>query len=275
MSNDDKKNAWGAFAPTGAGRVLLLLKQLGLARGSAKKHLGRLWARMGLGTPVDIRYSGLKFRVHPFDNTVENKMLFGSKLRDEQELKILRASVADGGVFLDIGANIGYYALMAARFGAGRVLAFEPNPKVYSRLCFNIAANGLENRVKPLQIALGAETATMTMIVTERDMGGSRIAHDSDDSGSAISVQMAPLKNVLQDGQIDRIDALKIDVEGMEDAVLFPFFETSDQSVWPRVVIIEHTSQQQWKRDILSWLMDSGYREIERNRSNAMLQLNR
>jgi len=275
MSNDDKKNAWGAFAPAGAGRVLLLLKQLGLARGSAKKYLGRLWSRMGLGTPVDIRYFGLKFRVHPFDNTVENKMLFGSKLRDEQELKILRGSVADGGVFLDIGANIGYYALMAASFGASRVLAFEPNPKVYSRLCFNIAANGLENRVKPLQIALGAETATKTMIVTDRDMGGSRIANDSDDSGSAISVQMAPLKNVLQDEQIDRVDALKIDVEGMEDAVLFPFFEASDKRVWPRIVIIEHTSQRQWKRDILSWLIDSGYREIERNRSNAMLQLNR
>jgi FkbM family methyltransferase len=275
MNNDDTKKPWGAFAPAGAARVLLLLKQLGLARGSAKKHLGRLWSRMGLGTPVDIRYAGLKFRVHPFDNTVENKMLFGSKLRDEQELNNLRGAVAGGGVFLDIGANIGYYALMAARFGAGRVLAFEPNPKVYARLCFNIAANGLENRVKPLQIALGAETATMTMIVTDRDMGGSRISTDGDDSGNAISVQMAPLGNVLQDERIDRVDALKIDVEGMEDAVLFPFFEASDRRVWPRVIIIEHTSQHQWKRDILSWLIGSGYREIERNRSNAMLQLNR
>ncbi|MDO9466177.1 MAG: FkbM family methyltransferase [Thiobacillus sp.] len=274
MNNDDTTKPWGAFAPAGAARVLLLLKQWGLARGSAKKHLGRLWSRMGLGTPVDIRYAGLKFRVHPFDNTVENKMLFGSKLRDEQELSQLRSAVAGGGVFLDIGANIGYYALMAAHFGAGRVLAFEPNPRVYTRLRFNIAANALENRVKPLQMALGAETATMTLIVTEHDMGGSRIGNDGGEAGSAISVEMAPLRQVLQDEQIDRIDALKIDVEGMEDAVLFPFFETSPRPMWPRLLIIEHTSQQSWKRDILSWMLDSGYREIERNRSNAMLELN-
>lgn len=273
MSNDDRRNAWGAFAPAGAGRVLLLLKQLGLARGSAKKHLGKLWSRMGLRTPVDIRYSGLKFRVHPFDNTVEYKMLFGSKLRDEQELRILRESVAGGGVFLDIGANIGYYALMAASFGASRVLAFEPNPKVYSRLGFNIGANGLESRVRALPIALGAETGTTTMIVSDRDMGGSHIAHDGGEQGTAITVQMAPLRSVLVEERIDRVDALKIDVEGMEDAVLFPFFETSDKRMWPRIVIIEHTSRRQWKRDILSWLLDAGYREIERNRSNAMLRL--
>ena len=134
MSNDDDKHAWGKFTPVGAGSALLLIQQLGFARGSVKKHLGSLWSRMGLKTPVDIRYSGLKFRVHPFDNTVEYKMLFGSKLRDGQELKALRESVASGGVFLDIGANIGYYALMAASFGARRVIAFEPNPKVFSRL---------------------------------------------------------------------------------------------------------------------------------------------
>lgn len=273
MSDDDINNGWGAYAPGAAGRFLLLLKQLGLARGAAKKHLARLWSQLGLVTPVDIIYSALKFRVHPFDNVVENKMLFGSKLRDEQELKILRGAVADGGVFLDIGANIGYYSLMAASFGASRVLAFEPNPKVFSRLCFNISANSLEERVKPLQIALGAETTTMTMIVTDHDMGGSRIANDSDDSSNGISVQMAPLKKVLQDEEIHRIDALKIDVEGMEDSVLFPFFEASDRRLWPHVIIIEYTSQHQWKRDILSWLIDSGYQEIERNRSNAMLKL--
>lgn len=273
MKNVDTTQPWGALAPHGAARVLLLLKQWGLARGSVKKYFGRLWLRMGLGMPVDIRYAGLKFRLHPFDNTVENKMLFGSRLRDEQELNLLRRAVAGGGMFLDIGANIGYYALMAAHFGAGRVLAFEPNPRVCARLRFNIAANALDNRVKPLQMALGAQTATMTMIVTERDMGGSRIGNDDGEAGSAISVEMVPLSKVLQDELIDRVDALKIDVEGMEDAVLFPFFETSPRSLWPRLLIIEHTSRQSWKRDILSWMLDSGYREIERNRSNAMLEL--
>ena len=274
MSNDDNERAWGKLAPSGMGRVLLLLKEWGLARGVIKQNLRNLWMYMGLETPVDIRYAGLKFRLHPFDNTVEYKMLFGSKPRDEQELKMLREAVADAGVFLDIGANIGYYALMAANFGASRVLAFDPNPKVYSRMCFNIQANGLENRVKAMQVALGAEDATTTMIVTDGDMGGSHLAHEDGESGTAISVRMMPLLQVLLEEGIKRVDALKIDVEGMEVFVLFPIFENSERSSWPSLVIIEHTSQKQWKRDILAWMLESGYREIERNRSNAMLRLN-
>lgn len=273
MMRDRHDMGWGEYAPTGMGRVLLFVRQLGFARGSAKKHLGKLWAQLALRTPVDIRYSGLKFRLHPFDNAVESKMLFGSKLRDQQELSQLRGSVHGGGVFLDIGANIGYYALMAASFGASRVLAFEPNPKVYARLCFNIAANGLDHRVRALPIALGAEPATMTMIVSDGDMGGSHIAQGEDKSGTAISVQMAPLKQVLEEAGIERVDALKIDVEGMEDSVLLPFFESCDKRLWPRMIIIEHTSRQQWKRDVFAWLVNAGYRETERNRSNAMFQL--
>lgn len=85
---------------------------------------------------------------------------------------------------------------------------------------------------------------------------------------------MRPLADVLAEGGIAHVDAMKIDVEGMEDAVLFPFYEKSPRGLWPRLVIIEHTSQKQWKRDILAWMLESGYREIERNRSNAMLSLN-
>lgn len=269
----DNATVWGRFAPTGLARALLLIQQCGFARGSVKKHLGKLWQRMGLPIPVDIRYAGLKFRLHPFDNTVEYKMLFGSRPRDEQEMKALRSAVADGGVFLDIGANIGYYALMAAHFGASRVLAFEPNPLVSSRLDFNIAANGLERQVQAMKIALGAQTATMTMRVSERDMGGSHIAQEGEVSGVAIAVQVEPLESVLREARIERIDALKIDVEGMEDRVLMPFFETSDKRQWPRIVIIEHTSQSQWQSDILAWMTQAGYRETGRNRSNAILEL--
>lgn len=269
----DDATVWGYFAPKGLARALLLVQQCGFARGSVKKHLGKLWQRMSLPTPVDMRYAGLKFRLHPFDNTVEYKMLFGSKPRDEQEMKTLRSAVANGGVFLDIGANIGYYALMAAHFGASRVLAFEPNPLVSSRLGFNIAANGLEHQVQAMNIALGVQTSMMTMLVSDRDMGGSSIAQDGEVSGNAITVQVEPLDNVLRQEGIERINALKIDVEGMEDRVLMPFFETRDKRLWPLVVIIEHTSKSQWKSDVLAWMLQAGYRETGRNRSNAMLEL--
>lgn len=273
MQTANKLGLWGAFSPSGIGKLLLQARKLGFARGPIKKLLGKAWLILGLKSPVDINYAGVKFRIFPWDNTVEFKMLFGSKQRDLPELKKLQEFVEKGGIFLDIGANIGYYSLMAAKFGASHILAFEPNPKVFSRLRFNIEANDLQHCVKALPIALGEHVETTTMYVSERDMGGSHIGDHGDSSGTPISVQMKPLLSVLQDEQINRVDALKIDVEGMEDLVLFPFFETSPKVLWPRLVIMEFTSQQFWTRDILSWLLSSGYREIERNRSNVMLSL--
>lgn len=273
MNKTDTVDNWGTCAPKGMGKLLVLARKLGLVRGSSKKTIARLWQRLNLPVPVDIRYAGLKFRIHPWDNVVENKMLFGSKQRDQAEIRHLREFSGRGGVFLDIGANIGYYSLMAAHQGAQKVLAFEPNPLVFSRLRFNIEANGLGGRILALPLALGDRVATLAMAVSDQDMGGSHIGELGDASGTSIDVQVRPLKDVLAEEGIVQVDAMKIDVEGMEDAVLFPFFETSARRNWPRLVIIEHTSQKQWKRDILAWMLESGYREIERNRSNAMLQL--
>ncbi len=275
MKQADRLGPWGALAPRGVGNLLWQARKLGLAHGPVKKVIAGLWSGLGLPAPVDILYAGLKFRVHPWDNVVESKMLFGSKLRDWAEIRQLGEFAGNGGVFLDIGANMGYYSLMAAHLGAEKIMAFEPNPTMYDRLQFNIEANDLENRITALPIALGDRVATMTMLVSDHDMGGSHIGEHGDGSGTPIDVQMKPLADVLAEEGVAHVDAIKIDVEGMEDAVLFPFFEKSPRELWPRLVIIEHTSQKQWKRDILAWMLESGYREIERNRSNAMLSLNK
>lgn len=264
--------AWGAFVPRGFGRVLLAFKSLGLSRGAVKKRLAQWWSRLGLPVPVDIRYGGLKFRIHPYDNAVENKLLFGSAQRDARELARVRDALAKGGAFLDIGANIGYYALSAARDGADVVLAFEPNPIVCERLRFNVDANGFTETIRVLPVALGDRTASMTLTMTGRDMGGGRIAAGGTRGDRSVEVQVRPLFEVLAEAGVTRIAAMKIDVEGMEDAVLFPFFEAGLRESWPRLIVIEHTSQDSWRRNILNWLKESGYREIERNRSNAMLE---
>jgi FkbM family methyltransferase len=264
---------WGTFAPRGTQNLLLLIRRLGLARGRAKKLVKRAWLAQHAQTPVDIIYRGMKFRLHPWDNVNESKILFGSKLRDQPELDKVREFVGNGGVFLDIGANIGYYSLMAASYGAGRILAIEPNPIVRSRLNFNISANKLNERVLSLPVALGDKSATTTLFVADGDMGASKIG-DLASAGTPIQVEMKPLALVLAEGKINHVDAMKIDVEGMEDAVLFPFYENSPRSLWPRLVIIEHTSQQHWKKDILGWMKQSGYQVIKQTRSNAVLRLN-
>ena len=54
------------------------------------------------------------------------------------------------------------------------------------------------------------------------------------------------LQRILDDAGVDHVDALKIDVEGFEDRVLTGFFKDAPQSLWPRAVVIEHLSRNEW-----------------------------
>lgn len=270
--NESKIEPWGTYAPAGVGKLLLLGSRLGLGRGPVKKVINRRWLKRYPRVPVDIAYHGVKFRLHPWDNTIESKMLFSSKQRERQELNTMKKFVAAGGVFIDIGANIGYYSLMAANFGASRILSIDPNPVTYSRLMFNISANGFDDRISALPVALGNRSDKATLLIAaEGDMGGSRIG-DLEASERSAEVVMRPLFSVLNDEKIDHIDALKIDVEGMEDLILSPFYKDAPTSMWPKLVIMEHTSQQQWKNNIMSWMLEANYKLIGKTRSNAMLQ---
>jgi len=273
INQTDNTGRWGSHAPHGLDHLLLLAKEVGLAHGPLKKVLARIWMARHPDTPVDITYQGARFRLQPWDNVTDAKMLFGSRDRDRIELEALRECVAGGGIFVDVGANIGFYSLMAAVNGAGRIIAIEPNPPAYARLEFNIAANGFEDRLVALPLALGDHSGQATLFVPEHgDIGGSRIS-DREIDGRQVQVRLEPLAAVLAEQGITRINAMKIDVEGMEDSVLFPFFETSARELWPKLVIIEHTSGGDWDRDILSWMLGNGYSTIGQTGSNTMLVL--
>lgn len=132
------------------------------------------------------------------------------------ELSDLIEALPEDAMFLDVGANLGLYSLLAGqRLTGGTVFAFEPNPVVFADLVSNVRANGLTN-VVPLNAALGAETGLMTMKI-ERGHTGS--AH-FDDSGD---VQVA----VLSPGGLaglwrgaNRPVFAKVDVEGYECVVV-------------------------------------------------------
>lgn len=269
----DSHTQWGAYTPHGRDRLLFLVKAAGLAHGRIKNFIADSWLARHPDQPVDILHQQMKYRLYPQDNVTDRKLLFGSRYRDRDELEGLRQAVTGGGTLVDIGANIGHYTLMAAAFGAGRIVAIEPNPDALERLGFNVDANGLQHCVDVVQSALGESEGEATLYVpVDGDMGGGRLS-DRNIAGRQVKVKIRPLASVLQELGIGHVDALKIDVEGMEDRVLLPFFENAPASLWPRFIIIEHTSAPEWQRDVLAWLLAHGYRETARTRSNAMLAL--
>jgi hypothetical protein len=79
------------------------------------------------------------------------------------------------------------------------------------------------------------------------------------------------LQRILDDSGVTHVDALKIDVEGYEDRVLTGFFRSTPPSLWPRAIVIEHLSRNEWLEDCIADMLARGYAETARTRSNTLL----
>src|SRR5882724_6678402 len=131
-----------AFAPTGAQAAVISLAQRSrLKRGAFRPMLSRLVNLLRAG-PIDVQYQGASFRFYHQASATERGALFNPEY-DLEELDFLRAHSPIGGVFIDVGANVGTYAMVLARHvgGNGKVIAIEPHPVTHARLAFNRAAS--------------------------------------------------------------------------------------------------------------------------------------
>jgi len=263
---------FGTFKPVGLSRLILTLTKLGFGRGRLKLLFAQIWNQFNHDRFVDIRYHGLKFRLKPHNNTIDSKMLFSSKRREKTELKMIGQYLTDGSVFVDIGANIGYYALNAALLGANKVIAIEPNPTMLARLNDNIALNNLSSKIAVHDVAVGSKTGVAKLTIGDSDFGSSSIVNHSVGLNH-ISVPILPLVEILKTEGVEMANIIKIDIEGMEDRALFPYFEAIEPENYPKLIVIEDGINSQWERDILSWLQANGYKIMERTRGNVMLTL--
>jgi FkbM family methyltransferase len=111
----------------------------------------------------------------------------------------------ESSVVVDLGANAGEFATkMNDRFGV-RVIAVEPNPALYARLC-------KLPYVTAFQAAISSRDGTARFVIDENDLA-SRIGQ-ADDTG--IEVETITLSSLMQRAGIQHIDLLKIDIEGAE-----------------------------------------------------------
>ncbi len=220
--------------------------------------------------PLDVRYQDASFRFYHQASATERGALFNPAYNIE-ELDFLRAHVSPGGVFVDVGANVGTYALALAHHvgAAGKVIAIEPHPVTHARLAFNNEASGYA-QVKLVAAAAGPADGELLIETDGDNLGASHIVQGKA-SAKAIKVPSLRLQRILEDAGVAHVDALKIDVEGFEDRVLTGFFAEAPQALWPRAVVIEHLSKDEWLNDCIADMRARGYAEKGRTRSNTLL----
>jgi FkbM family methyltransferase len=135
------------------------------------------------------------------------------------ESSVVLGLLGPGEVFLDLGANIGYYTILAsfACGPQGAVYAFEPDPANFDLLERNVALNGLRNTVT-VNAAVGATTGSVTLFHSEDNRGDHR-TYDTGDRTSSVLVRKVALDDWFA-GRSSRVDFVKMDTQGSEVEII-------------------------------------------------------
>jgi FkbM family methyltransferase len=143
--------------------------------------------------------------------------------------RFLARHLKAGGVFVDVGANSGYFSLLAAHYvgPSGLVFAFEPNPPVFDELTQHVTVNGLSSRVETGMCALSdTSAASAPLFVSPSHSGFSSLVIDGApgadrfSEGLTVHVPTQRFDDWLDGRTLERIDLMKIDVEGAEGQVV-------------------------------------------------------
>ncbi|CAN1553492.1 Methyltransferase FkbM [Rhabdaerophilaceae bacterium] len=267
--------SFGAFAPSGLVAALIRLTRslpsnwLGMRLGFALRRIAILALRKN---PVDQESLGARFRLSPYNNVCEKRILFSPHDFDAAEREYLATLIGQNFVFLDIGANIGGYALaLAAKAGPhARIFAFEPQPEVFNRLVFNIGINPFAT-VKAMAVAVADRDGELTLFLDATNQGEASVKIVSQDAAGRIKVPARALLGLVRDEGLTHIDAMKLDVEGAEDIILQRFFSDASESLWPRAIVLER-GESRWSLDLLGLLEAKGYQPVVKTRNNHVLE---
>lgn len=178
---------------------------------------------------------------------------FGTTEDDKRML--FNKMISNGTVVYDIGANVGYYTILAAhKIGnKGRVVAFEPVPENVRRLGYNVSVNGFGN-VDVYDCALSDRSGVGWFALTAHPNTG-RLATAGD-----LQVPVFALDEIVRDKALPPPDVMKIDVEGAEAAVLAGASETISLH-HPATFVAVHSAT--LKEQCITFMMQFGYEVSE------------
>ncbi len=183
--------------------------------------------------PASVNIGEGTLLLNPADAAVSGQLALG--VYENFESDFFRSQIKEGMTIVDLGANIGYYTLIAAQHtgAGGKVLAYEPEPENYALLVKNIKSNGLIH-VTPIKTAISNSSGTQKLYLTE-DNKGTHSLVDNRQTGNSITVETDTLDNSLIIHNSPAIDVLKMDIEGAELLALEGMKKTITRS--PNLII--------------------------------------
>lgn len=168
---------------------------------------------------VIVEAAGHKLFLDPQDMGMARAFLLFRGRWEETETRLFRSLVREGMTVVDIGANVGYYTLLAAKLAgpSGRVYAFEPCPGNFALLARNVEANGYRN-VTLVEKAVSSSSGTAALSLDRSSSGGHSLSRFRGTRDS-VEVETVSLDDFFA-AKSESVDVVKMDAEGAETAIL-------------------------------------------------------
>jgi FkbM family methyltransferase len=268
----DTTSPWGKWTPKGLSRlslaVIALLPVNPICRRLA--FLLRKPVKKGKQEFYDVMTWGLKLRLSCRGNLTEQRWLTMPNFHDSIERDYIRNALRDGGVFLDIGANAGFFSfwVLSLRNPKIRVVSVEPSLQMLERVKLNLRLNELEPKIRLLECAVTPSACEVSIEEDLCNLGQTKVSR----LGSGRRVQGCPLLDILEQADIEKPEVLKIDIEGGETEVLRAFFETAPSSRWPQCVVGEIIGN--GSSELIELLLNNGYVIAHSTKMNGIFILN-
>ncbi|MFE7131940.1 FkbM family methyltransferase [Streptomyces sp. NPDC057638] len=168
---------------------------------------------------VETRY-GARFAVDTQDLIQRYLYLFG--VWEPHMTSWLRNRLRPGDGFIDVGANIGYFSVLASQLvgRTGRVVAVEASPVYHARIMQNARLNA-DVDIRVVNTAVSDKDETLTFVLaSSHNMGAASIVPYEGDAEARFEVAARPLPSLLESDEISRARVIKVDVEGAEGGVV-------------------------------------------------------
>ena len=204
-------------------QLAVALSRAGVARVPGARQAYALLHRLVFpGGERRIVVNGMPMWVDTRDRVIATHLL-GDEVWEPLETAAFLAYAQEGMCVFDVGANIGYYTLLAARAvgPSGRVYAFEPEPHNFELLTRNVAENGFTN-VRPINAAVSNRAGVVRLHLDDANFG----AHSFDpgsvrnSSGRSVEAETVQLDDFADEARAFAGVLVKVDVQGAEGLVV-------------------------------------------------------
>ena len=227
---------------------------------------------------IKTKVDGVPFYIY-FDLMSDVKMAFGNY--NKEEINFIKQYMTTNSTFVDVGSNMGFYTMnIAAMFPKTnffKILSIEANPVMIERQMENIELlnqdrKGVKDKIILENYALSDIPGNLHLDLIQ-GYGSASITEN--ETKKSINVKSSTLMDILLKNKINSITCLKIDIEGHEDKALIPFFKVAQKSLYPLNIVMEFTSQQDWKLEpnLMKFLEQIGYETQLETRGNICLRL--